>query len=233
MIKRISAAACAALVFLGVAAQGAIVSYSQSFAPTAVGTPSFNVPLPKFDPLLGTLTSVALTLETTTAGGSLSFDNEAGVGGTVDLALKIFISATAGSGPALTVATNPIISGTSVVTGDGADGTGDFLGTDSFTISGGGSNNATTSQTLPAFLTQFTATMVGEMFDATVANTILTSSNTVGMFGPTMAAGGTYFGKVTVAYTYFLVPVPEAGTAFWGACLAAATALRRTRVRRA
>ena len=232
MISKLSALAGAALAFFGVAAQGAIVtdSYAQTFGSTPVGTPSFSVTLPKFDPSLGTLLSVALTLDTTTAGGSLSFDNEAFVGGTVELEFKISITASAGAGPVLSVSTNPIVSGSSSVTGDG-EGIPDFAGGDSFTISGGGTNSAVTSQTLPSFLLQFTG--AGQTFLATVANTINTTSTTAGMFGPTLPNGGTFFGKVTVAYTYLLVPVPEAGTAFWGVCLAAIAAFRRPRARRA
>jgi hypothetical protein len=231
MISRHSAAACAVFVSFCVAAHGAIVtdSYSQPFGVTPVGTPSFNVTLPKFDPALGTLLSVALTLDTTTAGGSLSFDNEAVVGGTVELEFKISITASAGAGPVLSVATTPIASGTSSVTGD-ADALPDFGGGDAFSITGGGTNSASTSQTLPSFLTQFTG--AGETFLAVIANTINTKANTAGMFGPTLPNGGTFLGTVTVAYTY-LTPIPEAGTALWGACLASMVAFRRPRVRRA
>ena len=75
------------LAFAGVArcANAATVSFFQNFGPTSIGSPLFSVTLPKFNPALGTLTKVTLTLDGQTSGSTLEFDNEAGVGGTVGL----------------------------------------------------------------------------------------------------------------------------------------------------
>ena len=78
----------------------------------------------------------------------------------------------------------------------------------------------------------FQAIGFGNTFLVTIANSLFSTATTSGLFGPTSANAGSFYGKVTVAYNYLLVPVPEAGTAFWGMCLGVFAATRRTRTRR-
>ena len=225
-------AAFAALVLFGVAAHGAIVTDSATFGPLPPGVPSFTVSLDKFDPTLGTLQSVTLVLDLRTAGSSFTFDNETASPGPVTLTFAVTSSATTGGPAVLSVNTTVSKSGSGMVAADElGDGSGDFAGPDSFTLSGVGMANNFTTQSGPGFLTQYTATVPGETFLVTIGNSNMTT--TAAMFGNTSIAGGTFAGAVTVGYTYLLVPIPEAGTALWGACLAVASAFRRTRVRRA
>lgn len=232
MIKKFTTLGFAAFAFLAATSHGAIILDSETFGPLPPGTPAFTVALDKFNPALGTLQSVTLVLDVRTAGSSFTFDNETASSGSVTLTFAVTGSATTGGPSVLSVNTTVSKTGSGTVAADeAADGSGDFAGPDSFSLSGVGKANNFTTQTAPAFLSQYTATVPGETFLVSIANSNMTSTSA--MFGNTSIVGGTFSGAVTVGYTYLLVPVPEAGTALWGACVAALSAFRRSRVRRA
>jgi hypothetical protein len=231
MFFKTTLSAFAAGSLLAVAAQGAIVTETASFGPVAIGTPSFTLPIQKFDPALGNLVSVNFALSTTTTGNSLTFDNESGVSGTVNLQIGANVTAKTGVSLITTVTAQPLKSGSGGVAADN-DGAADFLGTDSFTISGGGSASNAVLNTTSNYLTQFTQQGFPHTYLVTISNSPLTSVSTSGIVGPTSAASGTFSGTVNVTYTYALAPVPEAGGLFWGLSLCGIVAVLRPRVRR-
>lgn len=188
-------------------AHAATVTYSQNFGPLSIGSPSFIVSVPQFDPSLGTLTNVTLTLDGQTAGSTLVFDNEANVGGSVGLQVGTTITATSSFLSAL-VAT-PAQS-TSGFVGPDDDGTPDYLGADSLTLAGGsGSDTDFNSSNVPAVLALVSG--LGTI-NVDITNSIFTNVSTAGIFGPTDVTPGTFSGTVSVTYDY----VPEPSTALLG-----------------
>ena len=69
--------------------QAATISHSDTFGPGPVAEPTIVVPLAKFDPSLGTLLKVILTLDAETSAGSIVWDNEAGLASDIDLGRKV------------------------------------------------------------------------------------------------------------------------------------------------
>jgi hypothetical protein len=194
------------LAFAGVGplANAATVSFFQNFGPTSIGSPLFSVTLPKFNPALGTLTKVTLTLDGQTSGSTLEFDNEAGVGGTVGLQVGTTITATSAFLSAL-VAT-PAQSTSGSVIGDD-DGAPDFVGADALVLTGGsGSDSDFNSSTSAPVLASVTGPGT---INVDLSNSIFTSTNTSGIFGPSIPTAGNFSGTVTVEYEYNLVPEPS------------------------
>lgn len=230
MIKRITALGFASFAMWAATAQGAIITDSATFGPQAPGTPSFTVALDKFNPALGTLLSVTLVLDLRTAGSTFTFDNETAAPGPVTLTFAVGASATSGGPAVLSLNTQVLKTGTGSVLGDDlGDGSGDFTGPDSFSISGAGTAQSFTTQSAAAFLSQYTAAVPGETFLVTVSN--FNSTSTSAVFGPTSVVGGTFAGAVTVGYNYLLAAVPEAATAFWGGLVGLFALTRRVRTR--
>ena len=185
-------------------ANAATVSFFQNFGPTSIGSPDFSVFLSQFDPSLGTLQSVTLTLDGQTSGSTLAFDNESGVGGNVGLEVGTTVTATSSFLSAL-VAT-PAQTGSGSVLADD-DGAADFVGDDSFTISGGsGSDSDFETSSAPGVLAAVTG--LGTI-QVDLANLIFTNTSTAGIFGPTLPTAGTFSGTVTVEYQYDVVPEPS------------------------
>lgn len=232
-LRKITPIGFTALALLSVTARGAVDPHSVPFGPTPVNSPQFSLVLPKFDSTLGTLTSVTFTLSATTSGGSFAFDNEGPGSGSVGLSFGVSAQAQTGI-MLLTTVVDPLFTttGSGNVAADN-DGAPDFVGSDSFHISGNGSNTQSVVQTASNYLTQFTATPSAQVFLARIDNSVntLLTGTTGTVFGPTSVTGGTFSGIVTVSYTYFLVPVPEAVTTLWGACIGLFALGRRKRVR--
>lgn len=202
-------ATLAIVAMTAVSAQAASVSYNTNYGPTSVSSAPFNVQLPKFDPSLGTLVKVTLTLDANTDSGSIAWDNEGAVGGTVDLGIGAEVTATAPS--ALTAVAVPLQVGNATVDADN-DVAADFIGTDSFSVTGGsGSDSDTDMSTLPAVLTAYTAAFLGEQFDVNIAPSIETFLSTSGAFGPINPTPGLTDGLVAVTYEYTTIPTPAAG----------------------
>lgn len=215
-------------------ADSALVTDSVVFGPSPVGVADIIFALELFDPSLGVLTGVKLTLEGATCGNTLCFDNEARDSGAVDLAIGTSIAASISlaGGPVLEVA--PVYRGSGWVQKDRRkDGAGDFTGSDSFRISGGGSASASTEISTPFGLAAFTAQANGQTFLVTIANSLFSEASTCGIFGPTSVCAGSFSGVLKVAYSYLIVPVPEGNAAYWGAGVALIVGLRRSRPRRA
>lgn len=219
----------AALGLTTLAGRAAVVNEVATFGPLPIGSPSFTLPLNKFDPALGTLTSVKFTIDITTSGGSLAFDNEAGSPGSVTLGIGANVTATTGVSLITTATATASTTGSASILADN-DGAADFAGTDSFTLAGGvATDSAFQLNTTANYLAQFTQSAPNHFFLNTISNSIFTNTSTSNVFGPTSAAGGMFSGKLTVAYTYNALPIPEAGTALFGIGLAFVAGFRRVR----
>lgn len=177
--------------------------FTVNFGPSTVGSADQTVSLPKFDPSLGTLTGVELTLDANTDSGSIAWDNEAGASSDIDLGIGAEVTATAPS--ALTLVAIPLQVGSTTVDADN-DGAADFIGTDAFTVTGGSGNDSDTDN--PGSFAAYIATFSGEQFDVVISNSVETFLSSSGGFGPIDPTPGQFDGTVTVTYTYDPIPEP-------------------------
>ncbi|HYR59433.1 MAG TPA: choice-of-anchor E domain-containing protein [Chthoniobacteraceae bacterium] len=235
MLNKLTLFAFAACLLIASSARALVTTESATFGPVSIGSPSFDLTLHKFDPSLGTLTAVTFTLDAATTGSSLAFDNQGNSPGSVTLKVGANVKAMTGVSLITEATTTPIQAmGTGSVQPENDAGS-DFGPTDGFRISGGtGSGSAFQAQNTAPYLMQFTASGPGHTYVTHITNSIFTNmSTTAGVFGLTDTTRGTFSGKVTVAYTYSPVLIPEASGALWGACLALFAGLLRVRTRHA
>lgn len=188
-------------------AMGALtVSYSNTYGPTGVAFSGLAVPLPKFDTSLGPLTKVTLELDANTDSGSIGWDNEAAI--TTDVTLGIGAKVTASAPLSLIVVTAiPLQLGSATGIAADNDGTADFIGTDSFTVTGGMGTDSDADFTTSSLAT-FEATFVGETFDTTIDSVVENYLSTSGGYGPFNPVPGMTDGTITVTYEY----IPEPAT---------------------
>ncbi|MCB9853970.1 MAG: choice-of-anchor E domain-containing protein [Phycisphaerales bacterium] len=187
-------------------AQASMVSYNVNYGPEAAASPNHVVGmLPLFDPGLGTLTKVTLTLDSTTSGGTIAWDNEAPTSTNITLGIGAEVTVTAQS--LLTAVALPLQTGSAMGVDADNDGAADFIGTDSFSVVGGsGMDSDMDMSTAPATLLAFTG--LGT-FNVELASGVETFLSTSGGFGPIDPVPGVTQGTVTVTYEY----VPEPATA--------------------
>ena len=186
-------------------ANAAIISFFDTYDPTAIPFPSTAlVSLSQFDPALGTLTQVTLTLDANTSGGSITFDNEALVESAVTLGIGAEVTAVGLAGMVATAV--PLQTSSGSVDADN-DAAADFVGTDSFSVVGG-SGNDSDSAVLTAGLAPYIGTGV---FDVEIAAAVENFLGTDGGFGPISQSPGVTDGTVTVIFEF--IPIPEPSTA--------------------
>ncbi|MBL7133487.1 MAG: choice-of-anchor E domain-containing protein [Phycisphaerae bacterium] len=167
----------------------------------------WRVALDKFDPALGTLTKVTIKLEATTDSGTIDWDNEAAIPTDVTLGIGAEVTATAPLLAALVAVPLQLGSATGVAADN--DGAADFIGTDSFSVTGGsGSDDDEDFTTNPADFPTFTAGFVGDTFDTTIDSVVTNYLSTTGGFGPIQQTPGQAYGTITVTYHY----IPEPAT---------------------
>jgi hypothetical protein len=187
-------------------AQAATISDSDTYGPT--GVPEAPAPLAtlgQFDPALGTLLSVELTLDADAFAGSIDWDNEAGI--PTDITLGIGAEVTAVGLAGLSVIAIPLQLGSASGIAADNDGAADFVGTDSFSVSGGLGSDSQSNTLFGGF-----GAYIGlGTFDTTIGSVVQNFLSTTGGFGPIQQTPGQTSGTVTVTYTY--TPVPEPGTA--------------------
>ena len=201
-MKRYACAIAALALLCPSLASAAVISYNGSYGPVSVPfTSTPLVSLSQFDPILGTLTKVTLTLDAETTAGTISFDNEAGVPTTLTLGIGASVTASAPS--ALAVTAVPLQLGNGSVTADD-EGAADFIGADAFSVIGGSGNDSdSASITLAGLLVPYIG--VGT-FNVDVQSSLSTFLSTSGGFGPLDAIAGLTSGLVTVTYEYTAVP---------------------------
>lgn len=171
-----------------------------TFGPTAVGSSVVTVYLDQFDPSMGTLESVTLTLDADVSAGTIDWDNEAGVPSDVTLGIGATVTAT---GPdALALVAVPLQKASSTVDADN-DGAADFIGTDAFSVTGGVGNDSDIAN--PAIFTSYLGTGT---FSVDITSAVETYLSTTGGSGPIQSSSGLFEGTVTVEYNY----TPEPAT---------------------
>ncbi len=183
-------------------ANAATISFSETFGPAAVPFPSTTLALPMFDPALGELTKVTLTLVATTFGGTIAWDNEAPFATDVTLGIGAEVTAVGLGG--ITLVAVPFQIGSAMGIAADNDGAADFVGTDSFSVVGGSGSDSDM-----AMLTTGLGVYIGPgTFDVDVSAMVETFLSTTGGFGPIMSGPGSTDGTVTVSYTF--IPLPPA-----------------------
>jgi hypothetical protein len=205
------------------AAQAATISFVDSYGPVAVPFGAADLAtLSQFDPSLGTLTKVTLTLDASTSAGTIRFDNEALIA--TDATLGIGAEVTAIGLAGITAIAVPLQTNSVVNLAADNDGAADFIGTDAFGVTGGSGFDSDFDE-----LTAGLAPYIGlGSFNVTVSAVVETFLSTTGGFGPIDPVPGNTFGNVTVTYEY--TPIPEPSTAVLvGFCLVGAVAVARRR----
>ena len=189
------------------AAHAATISFDDAFGPEPVPG-EVTASLFKFDPALGTLTLVELSLDANTSAGSIAWDNEADIPTDVTLGIGAEVTATAPS--ALAAVAVPLQLGSALGIAADNDGAADFVGTDSFSVVGGiGNDTDSVSSGLAAVLLAYTATFAGETFNTDIDSLVQNFLSTTGGFGPIQQTPGVFDGTVEVIYTYNPIPEPS------------------------
>lgn len=186
-------------------ASAAAVQHDITFGPTPTGNASYPLLLPQFDITLGTLNSVTLMLDVDTDSGSIAWDNEAGSPSDVTLGIGAEVTAT---GPAtLVVVVMPLQTGSAIgiAADEVADGAGDFLGLDAFSVTGGSGNDSDNT----TLFSGFGAYIGTGTFSTTISSGVSTSLSTSGGWGPINPSPGQFDGTLSVIYDY---TVPEPAT---------------------
>lgn len=191
-------------------ARADMISFQQDYGPEAAASlPHVVASLPLFDPNLGFLTKVTVELESAATGGSIAWDNEAGI--TSDVTLGIGAEVTVSMAGLFTLVAVPLQmdSAEDIAADEAADGVGDFLGADSFAITGGiGNDSDMDMSTDPLVLAAFTG--IGS-FDAILNSLVKTFLSTDGGYGPINPIPGVTDGTVKVTYEY-IVPEPASAS---------------------
>lgn len=204
-------------------AEASTISFADTYGPTAVPFPAAPLAtLSLFDPALGTLTKVTLTLDANTSAGAISWDNEAVI--PTDVTLGIGAEVTAVGLAGITAIAIPLQLGSALGIDADNDAAADFVGTDSFTVLGGSGFDSDFDELVAGL-----AVYVGlGTFDVTVAGVVQNFLSTTGGFGPISQTPGVTDGTVTVAYEFTPV-VPEPSTALLLASGLGALAVRLRR----
>lgn len=199
----LAAVACFALLVCQAGSlQASLESFNFSYGPDSVPESSAVIGnLPQFDPSLGTLTEVDLTLASTTSAGVISFQNTAPVPTTGTLGVGATVTVTAPS--SLTATAVPLQEASFSVTAN-VNPPINFTGSDAFTVSGGSGSASDTSSLYSAF----TPYIGLGTFAVDGASSLQTLLSTDGGYGPTAPSAGETSGEVTVTYVYTAVPEP-------------------------
>jgi hypothetical protein len=209
-------------VLASTAVHATTISFNDTYGPVAVpAAPAVLANLQQFDPALGTLTKVTLTLDADAFAGQIDWDNEALIVTDVTLGIGAQVTATGLAGA--TAIAVPLQLGSAIGVAADNDGAPDFVGTDSFSVIGGIGNDVD-SDILVAGLGPYIG--IGT-FGVTVGAVVQPFLSTSGGFGPLQPYPGSTDGTVTVTYEF--TPIPEPGTAllFSGGMLGLAVAGRR------
>jgi|GEM_PF-2732071 len=194
-----------ALLVVSAPAKAATLNFSDTYGPSPVpfgAAPLATLPL--FDPALGTLTKVTLTLDANTSAGTIAWDNEASVATDVTLGIGAEVTAVGLAG--ITAVAVPLQTGTMLGVDADNDGAADFVGSDSFAVTGGSGSDSDMDM-----LSTGLGVYIGlGTFDVTVSSSVSTFLSTTGGFGPIDPTPGVTDGTVTVTYDF--TPVPEPGT---------------------
>ncbi len=150
------------------------------------------------------LLSIKLELISDASGGTIEWDNEDAVPGTVTLKIGATVTATAPN--SVTLITIPSQSGSAGVLAD-SDGTPpDYAGDDWFAVTGGTGHDEDQDTLTNQLL--FTPYIGGGNFTVSLSSLVFTSVETSGASGESRSVNGTTDGSIKVTYEY----VPEPAT---------------------
>ncbi len=194
-----------ALLLCASTARAETASFFGLYGLLAVPFPaSPEVTLPQFDPGLGTLTKVTLSLDAESSAGTIDWDNEAPL--PTDITLGIGAEVTALTAFGTSVVSIPLQFGSTTGIAADNDPAADFVGSDSFSVLGGLSNDAqSTVLTLPLEIAPYIG--VGT-FDVTIGAEVAIFVDASEGEGPTQHIEGVVEGVVTVTYEYTPAPAP-------------------------
>jgi hypothetical protein len=202
-VKRIALILCTAVLTSTSLAQAATSAFDASFGPVpVVTTPTVLVNLPQFDPALGTLTKVTLSLDADAFAGSIDWDNEAPF--PTDLTLGIGAQVTASWPSAVSLVAVPLQLDSAFGVAADNDAGADFVGSDAFSVDvsiGSDSDSDTLTTGLAPYIG---VGSFGVTIEAVVQNLI----STTGGFGAFQQTPGSTDGLVTVTYEYTPTPAP-------------------------
>ncbi len=206
IIGLLALAALLALFAQGQPAYAAAISFADTYGPLAVPFPASPLAtLSQFDPALGTLTKVTLTLDANTSGGTIAWDNEATA--VTDVTLGIGAKVTAVGLAGITAVAIPLQIDSAVGIAADNDAAADFVGTDSFSVVGGSGSDSGTGMLTAGF-----GVYIGlGTFDVTISASVQNFLSTTGGFGPISQSAGITDGTVTVTYEF--TPPPVGGIA--------------------
>jgi hypothetical protein len=160
--------------------------------------------LPQFDPSLGTLTKVTLTLDVDASAGSIDWDNEMPL--PTDITLGIGAEVTALTQFGTSVVAIPMQLGTATGIAADNDAGADYVGSDAFSVDSGVGNDVQSS-VLTLSLDMAPYIGIGT-FDVTIGTVVQNLIITTDGDGPFQQTPGRTEGVVTVAYEYTPVSVP-------------------------
>ncbi len=197
IIGLLALAVLLALFAQGRPAYAATISFADTYGPLAVPFPASPLAtLSQFDPAQGTLTKVTLTLDANTSGGTINWDNEAGIATDVTLGIGATVTAVGLAG--ITAAALPLQVDSAVGIAADNDDAADFIGTDSFSVVGGSGSDSGTGM-----LTAGLGVYIGlGTFDVTISASVENFLSTTGGFGPISQVAGITDGTVTVTYEF-------------------------------
>ena len=201
-------ALAAIVVVAGMAsvASAGTISHTVPFGPTNVPFSGLVLNVPQYNGI-NPLISVTLELSADTSAGSIAWDNEAGV--TTNITLGVGAEVTASAPAALTLVAVPLQTDSATGIAADNDGAADFIGTDSFSVTGGSGND--TDSDSPG---SFVAYIGAGTFAVTIDSVVETFVSTTGGFGPIDVTPGVTEGFVKVIYEYSAaIPSPAAAGA--------------------
>ncbi len=206
IIGLLALAALLALFAQGQPAYAATISFADTFGPATVPFPASPLAtLSQFDPALGTLTKVTLTLDANTSGGTIAWDNEALTEADVTLGIGARVTAVGLAG--ITAVAVPLQTDSAVGVAADNDDAPDFVGTDSFSVVGGSGSDSDFDELTAGF-----GVYIGlGTFDVTISASVANFLSTTGGFGPISQVPGITDGTVTVTYEF--TPPPVGGIA--------------------
>lgn len=191
------------------AANAATITQTFSYDKTPNFTKNFSVA--RFDPSLGTLNSVSVSLGLAVVGGSYSVDNDSPDAASGNASFGTTISLTGTGVHLLDQSSQPVISPLSLVrttafsvTGDTDNGTHDFQGTDAATFAGFSDATNGSGTVSSAFLTDYVG---NTSFSVTLKASREASTDVDGGLAE-LVIPQSASGTLTVVYNYTLVPEP-------------------------
>ena len=150
MRRKFTLGLLSALLLCTTGANADTINFEGTYGPLAVPFPASPLAtLSLFDPALGTLTKVTLTLDANISVGMIAWDNEALVATDVTLGVGAVVTAVGLTG--ITMVAVPLFTGSASGIAADNDAAADFVGTDSFSVVGGSASASDSAELTAGF----------------------------------------------------------------------------------